>query len=157
MKKLSNLLAALVFVSLVIFISCSSDSGGTDPVDPLVTQAELLAGTWTTTANQVNYQGSPPTDSDWSAFTLTISGDENGGSYSTEGVPTNFEDVWADGTWTFANTSGTKITRDAVGNAGAIEITVVVSANSLQLDFNNTGTLGRTAGIEGVWRFTMSK
>ncbi len=156
MKKLSNLLAALVFVSLVIFISCTSDSGTPDPVDPLETQAELLTGTWTTTANQVLYQGSPSTDGDWSNFTLTISNATTaGGSYATGGVPAGFEDVWGSGTWTFANDQGTVVTRS--GTAGNVDITVVVSANSLQLDFNNTGTLGRTNGIEGTWRFTMSK
>ncbi len=161
MKKLSNLLAALVFVSLVIFISCTTDSGGTDPEDPLETQAALLSGTWTTTANQVLYQGSPSTDGDWANFTLTITNaTTSGGDYSTSGVPAGFEDVWdAAGTWTFANSSGTIITRATSngGNAGPVDITVVAGETSLELSFNNTGTLGRTAGIEGTWKFTMNQ
>lgn len=154
MKKLSNLLAALVFVSLVIFIGCSSDSGGTDEVDPLQTQADLLNGSWSATANQVLYAGSPSTDGDWSGFSLTISGaTTTGGNYSVAGVPPNFEDVWDPngGSWTWGNDAGTVI------NRGAVSISVVVSETALELSFDNTGTLGRTAGIEGAWKFVFTK
>ncbi|MEP1094818.1 MAG: hypothetical protein ABJG78_06885 [Cyclobacteriaceae bacterium] len=153
MKKLSNLLAALVFVSLVIFIGCSSDSGGGGDVDPRQTQADLLNGTWTAAANQVFYGGSPSKDGDWSAFTLTITNPTvNGGGYQAGGVPAGFEEVWAtQGNWTFANDAGTVI------NRGDVDISVVVSASSLELSFNNTGTLGRTSGIEGTWKFVFTK
>ncbi|MEP5612777.1 MAG: hypothetical protein ABJP45_11035 [Cyclobacteriaceae bacterium] len=154
MKKLSNLLAALVFVSLVIFIGCSSDSGGGGTVDPLQTQADLLNGSWTASANQVFYAGSPSTDGDWSTFSLTISGaTTTGGSYTVSGVPAGFEDVWnpAGGSWTWGNTAGTVVDR------GDVDISVVVSASSLELNFDNTGTLGRTSGIEGAWKFVFAK
>jgi len=154
MKKLSNLLAALVFVSLVIFIGCSSDSGGGGDVDPRQTQADLLNGTWTATANQVLYEGSPSTDGDWSGFTLTITNPTvNGGGYQAAGVPAGFEDVWpSQGNWTFSNDAGTAISRD-----GEVTVSLVVSASTLELTFDIADTSGRTAGIVGDWKFTMGK
>ena len=91
MKKLSNLLAALVFVSLVIFIGCSSDSGTTPEVeDPQEVQAALLQDTWSVDAANIVYNTGVPTD-DWSAFELSITGaSASGGSYSTSGVPSGF-------------------------------------------------------------------
>ncbi len=160
MKKLSNLLAALVFVSLVIFISCNSSGGDDDPVDPLQTQLDLISGTWTTSTNEVLRGGTPPDDSDWGSFTLTISNGNitTGGDYSTTNVPAGFEDVWpSQGSWTWQNTQGTIITRGASGNAQAVNLTVVAGTNTLQISFNNTGLVGRTSGIEGAWTFNMTK
>ena len=92
MKKLSNVLAALVFVSLVIFISCTSDSG-TDVVDPKVAQAALLVDVWDAIPAQVVYNTGNP-DVPWDNFSLTISNaTTSGGSYSASSTPAGFEDV----------------------------------------------------------------
>jgi hypothetical protein len=152
MKKLSNLLAALVFVSLVIFMSCGSDSG-TDPVDPADAQAALLQDSWTVNASQVVYENGNP-DVDWTGFTLSITGaSASGGSYSVSGVPTGFESVWPScGTWTFNNNNIDELLRcdNIVMDVSS------VSETSLTLTFNVPDTGGRTAGIAGSWSFTFS-
>lgn len=160
MKKLSNLLAALVFGSLVIFMSCSPKGG--DPVKtPAQIQAELLtAGQWSTSTSNVTYNNAP-SDADWTNFKLTLTGSATGGGYNTNGTtPTDFEDVWpGSGTWSFANDGGTKITRSG-GSAGDIELTVVsVSETSLTISFTvSDPSSARVSGIyDEPWSFTFSK
>lgn len=155
MKKLSNLLAALVFVSLVIFISCSSD-GGT-PVDPAVVQAELLSGSWSVNQSQIGYDGGTSPDGDWSSFALSVTAnaDGSGGSYSASGVPDGFSNVWANsGTWTFNGTDVDEIVRTPDNLVLDINS---VTATSLTLEFTVVDDGGRTAGIAGVWTFPFTK
>ena len=156
MKKLSSLLAALVFVSLVVFISCG-DSGGDDPgtVDPLIEKADFFQNAWTVNASQISYKGNPP-DESWEGFQLTISdATTTGGNYSTgTTVPDGFSTVWpSSGNWTWNNTSGTEILRD-----GSLPITVSnLTINSVTLSFTIPETSGgRTSGIEGAWSFTFT-
>ncbi|MEQ9006438.1 MAG: hypothetical protein RLP12_01035, partial [Ekhidna sp.] len=109
MKRLSNLLAALVFASLVIFMSCG---GGSDdpPPDPLVEVAANLTGTAYAEPSNVQTDGGAA-DGDWSGFGINFSGNQNGGSYTVSGVPDGFGDVWTNGTWEFGNASGSVITK----------------------------------------------
>ncbi|MEQ9405880.1 MAG: hypothetical protein RIM99_19970 [Cyclobacteriaceae bacterium] len=154
MKKLSNLLAALVFVSLVIFISCTSDS--TEVPDPLQEQADLLNGSWT--VSNVGYINNGLPDVSWtetgSVFTLTISNATvNGGNYATSNVPAGFEAVWpSSGSWDWANTSGSIIDR-----SDNVQISITnLTASSVTLSFDIAN--GRTvSGINGDWDFTFSK
>ncbi|MEP1032863.1 hypothetical protein [Ekhidna sp.] len=150
MKRLSNLLAALVFASLVIFMSCGG--GGDDPApDPLIAKAENLTVAWSPTA--VNDPDGVNQLSTWSNFTLTFSGNESGGTYSTGSTtPTGFEDVWpASGSWVFADTDGEVITRD-----GSLTINVTaLSATQLTLEFDFQSS-ARTSSIDGEWTFSFS-
>ena len=50
MKHLKHLLAALVFVSIIVFTSCGGGKGG-DNIDPAEEQAEKLSATWTLDAS----------------------------------------------------------------------------------------------------------
>lgn len=153
MKKLSNLLAALVFVSLVIFISCSSDS--TDPADPLADQAALLNGAWN--VSDVGYISGGLPDVPWTGFTLTISNaTSTGGSYATSNVPDGFSDVWpSSGTWTFdtdASSTGRVITR-----SDGVSISISnLTDNSATLSFD-IATAGRISGIDGDWDFDFTQ
>ncbi len=150
MKKLTNLLAALVFVSLSIFMSCGKDDGP-GVVDPLVGQAELLQRSWTVNHSDVRYDQGVP-DVSWEGFSLTITNaSTEGGSYQTSGVPDGFASVWpATGTWTFNNTTGSEMLRD-----GTVVMSVInLSESTATLAFNIASTGGRTAGIAGAWQFT---
>jgi hypothetical protein len=159
MKKLSNLLAALVFGSLVIFMSCNKK--GSDPVKTAaeIQAALLTAGQWSTATSNVTYDGGP-SDANWTNFKLTFTGTANGGTYSTGGTtPTDFEDVWpASGNWTFKNDAGTKINRTG-GSAGDIELTVSsVTETSLTITFLVSDPTARVSGIyDETWSFTFSK
>lgn len=152
MKKLSNLLAALVFVSLVIFISCTSDPGATP--DPLADQAALLLGGWTVNASQIGYNGGTSPDGDWSNFSLTISNaTADGGSYATSGVPDGFSNVWASGSWSFNNDDIDEVLRTPDNIVMDVSS---VTETSLTLEFTVVNDGGRTAGIAGDWSFTFT-
>lgn len=156
MKRLSNLLAALVFASLVIFMSCGG--GGDDPAPSAgETQAGLLNGTWAVSGTPLFNNG---VEGDWTGFTLTISGTAEGsdgiwgGNYSTSGTPTGYEAVWpTSGNWNFESTT---VVNRAVRNDATegVSVTINVSETGLTLTFTLTDPNARAAGIYGQeWTF----
>lgn len=160
MKKLSNLLAALVFGSLVIFMSCGGGGDTPAPTAAELQAALLTGGTWSAATTDVTYDGGP-SDADWTGFTLTLTGDAaNGGTYSTGSTtPAEFEDVWpASGGWSFANDAGTSILRTG-GNAGDVTMTVsAITETSLTLTFTVADPSARVSGIyDEPWSFTFTK
>lgn len=152
MKRLSNLLAALVFASLVIFMSCGG--GGSDPApDPLIAVAANLTGTAYAEPTTVQTDGGEA-DGNWDNFTISFEGNESGGTYDVNGVPDGFEDVWADGSWTFGNASGSVITK--VQGGVTTDMTATIAAGSLTLTFEVADPSGRTSGIAGNWTFVFN-
>ena len=148
MKRLSNLLAALVFASLVIFMSCGG--GGDDPApDPLIEVAANFSGTWAPT--RVDDPEGVNQLSTWSDFRLTVTGTENGGTYSTgTTTPAGFEAVWpASGTWSWGDTTGGSVTR------GGVTMTTAITATQITLTFEITGA-ARANSINGEWTFVMT-
>jgi hypothetical protein len=151
MKRLSNLLAALVFASLVIFMSCGGGSEDPPP-DPLVEVVANLKGTaWSPSTVQTDGGAA---DGDWSGFGINFSGDIDGGSYTVSGVPDGFSDVWANGNWTFKNASGSVITK--VQGGVTTDMTAAISEGSLSLSFEVAEPSGRTNGIAGNWTFVFN-
>lgn len=152
MKRLSNLLAALVFASLVIFMSCGG--GGDDPApDPLdEISADLTVTGWATPTTVQTDGGTA--DGDWSNFTINFTGTKDGGTYTVSGVPTGFSDVWANGSWTFGNATGSVITK--VQGGVTTDMTASISENSLSLEFDVTASSARTNGIAGEWTFVFN-
>ena len=153
MKRLSNLLAALVFASLVIFMSCGG--GESDPpIDPLQDEVDNLtvAGGWSAPSNVTTDGGTP--DGDWSSFSLTFTGSTSGGSYSVSNVPDGFGDVWSSGSWVFGNDSGTVITKTQ--NGVETDMTASISGSQLTLQFDVAEPTARTNGIAGTWVFTFN-
>ena len=154
MKRLSNLLAALVFASLVIFMSCGG--GGSDP-GPSELEIAInnltVSGGFSNPADVKTDNGQP--DGDWDSFGVTFTGNlaNQGGSYEVSGVPNGFSDVWADGTWTI-NNAGTKITRVQGGVTTVMDATI--EEGSLTLEFDVEASGGRTSGIAGTWLFVFN-
>ncbi len=159
MKRLSNLLAALVFASLVIFMSCGG--GGDDPAPTVeeLAAADLVGKTWTVNASSITYDGSVP-DGNWDNFSLSFSGGAAGGSYTASGVDSSdpgFSDVWpSNGSWEFIvsndRVTGIRRTNDDIPMTGTI------SGTSLTLTFSvpDPGT-ARTSGLyDAPWAFTFS-
>ena len=153
MKHLKHLLAALVFVSLIVFTSCGGGKGG-DKVDPAKEQAEKLVASWTLDANGA-VLGFSDFQADWNGMTLSITGDGEGGTYAV--TNSQCTEVWpTGGTWTFdGDDIGTVLRNDGV------EIDVFsVDGSELTLKFNITDTdctAPRAESVQGDWTFTFSK
>lgn len=153
MKKLTSLLTALVFASLVIFISCGDDDGGgPEPTAGQVAAGLLAAGDWSAPSTVTNGNDETVTG-DWSGFDVnfTVTGtDLASGSYSSSGLPApEFADVWpASGTWSI-NEAGTVITR----NDGVTIDVSNLTATTVTLDLNDITESARVSGIDGDWTF----
>ena len=153
MKRLSNLLAALVFASLVIFMSCGG--GGDDPApDPLQDELDNLtvSGGWSQPSTVTTDGGTP--DGIWDTFSLSFTGTLSGGNYTVQNVPDGFSDVWANGSWSFGNDSGTVITK--VQNGVTTDMNATITGTQLRLEFDVTESGARTSGISGTWVFTFN-
>lgn len=162
MKKLSNLLAALVFASLVVFMSCGG--GGDDPgPSDLETAANNLTITsgWSNPTT-VNTDGGAADagSSTWDNFSITFSGGVEGGSYTVAGVPEGFGDVWSNGTWVFAQNNDGDLVSSAITktqNSTPTNVDITVSASSLTMSFSvaatNAARLSETSDIAGSWIF----
>ena len=150
MKHLKHLLTALVFVSLIIFTNCGGDGGGGSSVDPADDQAELIVFTWSLTSNGAVLESAA--QAEWNGFTLTFTGDGDGGNFSTSGSQTT--DVWpSSGTWTFdGDDIGTIARSDGVN----IEISSVTSSGMTLAFTINTSGSARTSGVDGNWTFSFS-
>jgi hypothetical protein len=148
MKHLKHITAALVFVSLIVFTSCGGSKGG-DESNPAKDQAEKIVAEWTLAPNGAKLESQ--TEDGWTGFTLTYTGDENGGNFTTTNSAS--VDVWpASGSWTFdANDIGTILRNDGVD----IDISAV-TASSLTLAFT-INTSARGSSVDGNWTFSFTK
>jgi len=151
MKHLKHLLAALVFVSLIIFTNCGPGGGGGED-DPIDVQGEKLAATWTVTANGAKLESQ--TVADWNGFVLAITWNGTSGTYtSTNSQSTS---VWpASGTWTFdGDDIGTVLRSDGVElSISALNTT----GTSLTLAFTISGAGStRTSSVNGNWTFSFT-
>lgn len=157
MKKITQLLYALVFCSLMIFISCNKDdgdNGGSN--DERAEQAELLEGTWTVTS--ATYEGNPRPDWNGATVTFSYNYDNHTGTYTVSGVPTaeegeNAASVLGSGSvsWEFEGETST----NTIERADDVKMTVTVTATQLTLSFGLTGVDSRTAGFDGQWKFEL--
>lgn len=164
MKRLSNFLAALVFASLVIFMSCGGDNGGS----PSLTTAQQAAldiaeGAWSVDAANVTYN-SAPSDFDWTGFQVNFELGSEGatsGSYSSNVnsvTPTDSDGqdataLWAQsgGSWSVSE-DGKTLTKDGV----AVTINVL-DANALTVTFT-VAAPARTSGVfDEAWVFPFTK
>ena len=159
MKRLTNLITALVFTSLVIFMSCG---GGEDPPAPTAEELaaeDLLGKTWTVNAAQITYDGNVP-DGNWNDFTLTFTGSASGGSYTASNVDSSdpgFSDVWpSSGSWEFI-VSGDRVTGIRRTNDN-IDMTGTISGTSLSLTFQvpDPGSARTTGLYDADWVFTFT-
>ena len=157
MNRITQLLTALVFCSLVIVTACKKKNNE-DP-DPLDEQAaKLTSATWgpgTITLDN-NQNG------DWSQFTLTFQYNDaaDEGQYTVSGVPANAgaDDVFGTaGTnygWSFENSNTDIILRED-GVRMNVNVDVAASPATLILTFNISDSGSRVAGFDGPWRFEL--
>ncbi|MFT5642204.1 MAG: hypothetical protein ACI9A7_002313 [Cyclobacteriaceae bacterium] len=153
MKKTTQLLTTLVFLSLSIFISC----GGSDPVDIDTRDAQGVLASGTFNENGVSVDGG--TREEWEGFSITMSYnvDTDQGTFSSSGAPTNdgAADVWpSSGTWTFGGAAGAPDVTTIMRSDG-VEMTAGISATALTLGFTIPDAGGRT--FDGDWSFAFNK
>ncbi|CAN0327337.1 unnamed protein product, partial [Chrysoparadoxa australica] len=94
MKRVTDLLTALVFISLTVFISCNK-GGGDDPgPTPQEEQVAKLVGTWNLITDGAKL--GTTTRPEWNGLTGVLSGNVDGGTIAVSGVPTDngASDVW---------------------------------------------------------------
>ena len=159
MKKNLNYLAttALIF-TLAVFVGCGggTDTPDTPEEDPCGDNATLLVAGSAAVSTVTNPNGTNVT-SDWSGFTLTFSGTEAGGSYTTSVsslADASLANIWApSGTWIFSGDNCTGVVISAT-NLLDRSASMSLSATSLTLTFDvDSQDTGRTFGIPGTWIF----
>ncbi|MEM9896276.1 MAG: hypothetical protein AAF789_07890 [Bacteroidota bacterium] len=157
MKRLTNLLSALVFASLVIFMSCGGDdSPSVDPLADEIANLTISQG-FVTQKSNVFTNGEIP-DGEWDGFKVTFTGtiEAKGGSFNTTvaSVGANADDyidVWpVSGNWTLSE-DGTMIMR-----SDGINMSATISDSQLIVTFNVPDPSARTSGIAGNWSFTFT-
>ena len=149
LKQLSTLATILLLATLPITQSCKDPGQGTPTAEEQ--QIEKLTKTWT--VESVTFGGSEDRTTDWSGFTLTVTGNQG---YSTTNAFS--PGPWpASGTWSFATTGGTADINKVLRDDG-LEIAITVSATSLTMTFTYDDTThqgGRTEAVNGEYVFKM--
>lgn len=150
MKVLKSLVPLVAIASLVFFSNCGSDSTETPIQDQ---QLAKLTATW-----NIASASRDGVAVDYPGFKLTISGTAGATSfdYSTQGRPTL--SPWkSSGKWSFGQSVETQIIRDP-GTADELQMTYVVTDNSLQLTFTYNGNgFNRVEVVKGQWVFNFTK
>lgn len=152
MKRVTDLLTALVFISLTVFISCNKGGGGDDGPTPQEEQVAKLVGTWVLATDGAKL--GTTVRPEWEGLTVVISGNADGGTIAVTGIPSDngASDVWPTSTsWTFGGSiseldrvDGISMDIQSVTNTQLIVTFTVSSSN-------------RVEGFEGSWTFTFEK
>ncbi|MEP2023835.1 MAG: hypothetical protein ABJH98_13935 [Reichenbachiella sp.] len=149
MKHFVNIFKYSLFLSLVVAMaSCGGDDDGGEEEDTTLSdQAELLVqGTATVSSAKLDGNNG---DIDWDGFTVTFSGNQDGGSYTTTATGDQLL-VWpASGNWEFGNDTGTIVSR-----SDGTDMSMSVGKNALELTFDvSTSGSGRVLVVDGEWIF----
>ncbi|MBV6639945.1 MAG: hypothetical protein KI791_04480 [Cyclobacteriaceae bacterium] len=152
MKRVTDLLTALVFISLTVFISCNKGGGGDDGPTPQEEQVAKLVGTWVLATDGAKL--GTTVRPEWEGLTVVISGNADGGTIAVEGIPqdTGASDVWPTSTtWTFGGSISDLDRVDGISMN-------IQSVTDTQLIVSFTvSSSGRVEGFEGSWTFTFNK
>ncbi|WP_258103326.1 hypothetical protein [Marinoscillum sp. MHG1-6] len=153
MKKITQLLNALVICSLMVFASCGGDKKN-DPGDARITAGENVK---VVVANvspiSVTKDGVDRTEWDATKFTFTFEPSTLGGTFTVTGAPadTGADAVWASsGSWSFPGESAGTIDLD--GKTATLSTSA--STVSITFDVTGSGTGARAAAFDGEWVFT---
>lgn len=146
MKKLTQLLTAMVFGSLMIFISCGGGGGddpvAADPVDEIGAELATIAGS----PSAVTFNGEQRDEWDATTFTVTYDSETNGGTIAVTGEPTleGASDVWSGG--------GSYTLSDDGSSASYNGKTIAITGKTLT--FTVTDPSGKVASFYGSWSFS---
>ncbi|MEQ8337399.1 MAG: hypothetical protein RIA62_08640 [Cyclobacteriaceae bacterium] len=152
MKRVTDLLTALVFISLVVFISCNKGGGGDDGPTPQEEQVAKLVGTWVLATDGAKL--GTTVRPEWEGLTVVISGNIDGGTIAVTGIPSDngASDVWpSSASWTFGGSISELDRVDGISMN-------IQSVTDTQLIVTFTvSTSDRVTGFEGSWTFTFEK
>jgi hypothetical protein len=146
MKKITELLTALVICSLMIFVSCGpkkgDDGASTDAADEVGAVLATISGS----PSSVTLDGADRDEWDATTFTVTYDSETNGGTIAIANAPTNegAEDVWGNGGNYTLSDDGT------TANYGGT--TIAISGKTLTFDVADPS--GRVASFYGKWVFS---
>ncbi len=152
MKRVTDLLTALVFISLTVFISCNKGGGGDDGPTPQEEQVAKLVGTWVLATDGAKL--GTTVRPEWEGLTVVISGNADGGTIAVTGIPSDngASDVWSTNTsWTFGGSISELNRVDGISMD-------IQSVTDTQLIVTFTvSSSNRVEGFEGSWTFTFEK
>lgn len=152
MKRVTDLLTALVFISLVVFISCNKGGGGDDGPTPQEEQVAKLVGTWVLATDGAKL--GTTVRPEWEGLTVVISGNIDGGTIAVTGIPSDngASDVWpSSASWTFGGSISELDRVDGISMN-------IQSVTDTQLIVTFTvSTSDRVTGFDGSWTFTFEK
>ncbi len=152
MKRVTDLLTALVFISLTVFISCNKGGGGDDGPTPQEEQVAKLVGTWVLATDGAKL--GTTVRPEWNDLTVVISGNADGGTIAVTGIPQDngASDVWPSSTsWTFGGSIS------ELDRVDGISMSIQsVTASQLIVTFTVSAS-GRVTGFDGSWTFTFEK
>jgi hypothetical protein len=152
MKSFKVLFLVIVAVFFVSLSGCKKPEP--TPPTPEEEQLEKLKQTWK--IEKVTLDGAVKT-TDYTAFTLLISGTAGASSFSYTASGRPATSPWpASGTWIFGADPLSDIIRDPTSTADKLDMKYSVTDTQLQISFNfaGTGYNARTSIVKGAWVFT---
>ncbi len=161
MKILKSLTLTLVLGSVLIYSGCRNKTSDDAVPDQIKINAERFSGEWGLIADGAIFDTTP--DSEYNGLTFTVTGDENGGSY-TATIPSGASTTVfpATSTWQFCDDQGdtSNPTPQWVLRESDNVIIGLATITDTRLELNFTiGSSGtaRAYGIEGDWTMTFDK
>jgi len=152
MKRVTDLLTALVFISLVVFISCNKGGGGDDGPTPQEEQVAKLVGTWVLATDGAKL--GTTVRPEWEGLTVVISGNVDGGTIAVTGIPSDngASDVWPNSaSWTFGGSIS------ELDRVDGISMNIQSVTDTQLIVTFNVSTSDRVTGFDGSWTFTFEK
>lgn len=157
MRRVTNLLTALVFCSLIIVVACKNKKPKDDP-DPRDEQGELLTGTWAVTSAEKDDETREQWVTAGTTITFTYNNDTDAGTYQVQNLPEegdNVGEVLGTGSQSFSFASEDDV--NTIIKSNGDEITVTATETQLTLTFTVTGVDSRVSSFDGVWTFVLTK
>ncbi len=149
----------LLFISIGVLLTFSNCGGGGSTPEPLADQQfTKLSKTWNIAT--VTLEGQDQKTLLYPNFKLQITGTKGAASfgYKTTGNPAAGSPWKGTSTWAFGTDPLTMLVREP--DTDKLAMTYAVSASTLQISFNYTGTVnqnqGRTEVVTGNWIFTFT-
>ena len=161
-NMLSRVLTTVILTATVVLLSNCGDDGGDKTAQQ--TQLEKLSKTWTIAATNGARLGTTDRTSDFTGFTLTISGTYNSSNpdgpynYSVGGSRPTPSPWPASGTWLFTGISGNTGTMQREPDDVIMSYSIT-SSNQLIITFECDGcdfAGSRMKQVDGVWTFTFN-
>ncbi|TRX54299.1 hypothetical protein FNH22_19475 [Fulvivirga sp. M361] len=160
MKKLLYLLSVGLVLSSLALVGCGDDGGD----GPTIQEQQLTAivGTWSTKDGDGGVtQNDADAPGDWASTTFTFAaGQNNAGSYTISGQPTDDITVFNDGGGNFTIAGTTAENFQLVFSGGGTVDVKVNSATEIELSTTieqDQVIGGRTQSINGPWKFVLTK